>query len=111
MGAFGNVPDEDVEIVGRLANVAADVSQRMPISAPSSWGIVTYEHVLEALLKDWVENGTDDLDDEDAEDLTNIVRASVEIALAQDPAHQDVAYRTILRGWLLDWVQNWNVED
>ncbi len=106
----GNVPPEDVQTVRRMANIAAHVTDAVPGDAPDGWLAVTYELVLEALMQEWVEHQTEDLDDQDAADLSDIVRAAAGIAMAQDPEHQDTAYRVILGGWLADWVQNWNIE-
>ncbi|NLI00881.1 MAG: hypothetical protein GX446_15470 [Chthonomonadales bacterium] len=107
MSAYGNVPDEDVKIVRRATGVAAQAVQSLPSGGSSGWVVVAYESVLEAILRDWVENGTDDLDDGDAEDLGQIVRASAEVALLQEPSLQDATFRTVLKGWLGDWVANW----
>ncbi|NUQ71560.1 MAG: hypothetical protein HUU17_12180 [Chthonomonadales bacterium] len=111
MSTFGNVPLEDVQIVGRAADMAALVVRALPDGAPAEWYPITYELVLEAVLHDWVTNGTDDLDSGDAEDVENIVRASADIALHQEPALQEISYRTVLKGWLADWVENWGSDE
>lgn len=109
--SYGNVPEEDVVVVRRLARMASYVAQTVSSPAPEAWKAITYELVLEATLRDWVENGTDDLDADDAEDLSQIVRASVDIAMEEDYALRDTAYRVILGAWLNDWVANWNAEE
>jgi hypothetical protein len=106
MGAYGNVPDEDVKIVERATGIAAQVVQSLPSGGPHGWVPTAYEAVLDAILRDWVENGTDDLDDDDADDMAQIVRASAEIALRQEPALQDVTFRTVVKQWMADWVAN-----
>lgn len=111
MSAFGNVPDEDLTAVTRVSNMASQVVRALPAEAPHEWYAVTYEIVLQAALKDWVEHGTEDLDSGDAEDLENLVRASASVALQQEPALQGVAYKTVLTGWLADWVANWGAEE
>jgi len=111
MSAFGNVPDEDYATVGRVSDMVGQVVRALPAGAPHEWYSVTYGVVLEAVLQDWVLHGTDDLDSGDAEDLQNIVRASADVALRQEPALQETAYRTILKGWLADWVANWGSEE
>ncbi|MBM3494412.1 MAG: hypothetical protein FJX72_08850 [Armatimonadetes bacterium] len=107
MGAYGNVPDEDVKIVDRATGIAAQVVQALPSGVPNGWVVIAYESVLDAILRDWVGNGTDDLDDGDAEDISQIVIASAEIALRQEPSLQDATFRSVLKGWLADWVANW----
>lgn len=111
MNAYGNVPDEDVKIVRRATGVAAQTVQLLPPDGPSGWVGIAYESVLQAILRDWVDNGTDELDDGDAEDLGQIVRASAEVALQQEPSLQDATFRTVLKGWLDDWVSNWGTGD
>lgn len=111
MGAYGNVPDEDVKIVERATGIAGYVVRAMPSGAPHGWVPAAYEAVLEAIINDWVEHGTDDLDDADAEDLAQILRACADIALTQEPSLQDATFRTVLKGWLADWVRNWGADE
>jgi len=111
MGAFGNVPDEDVEAVRRMADLASSVVDALPKGAPSSWVAVTYETVLDAVMENWVESVGEELESEDAEDIENIVRAAADVALQQQPSFQDTAYRIILKRWLEDWVTNWDGEE
>ncbi len=111
MGAYGNVPDEDVKIIERATGIAGSVVASIPSGAPHGWVATAYEYVLEAIIRDWVEHGTDDLDSADADDLAELVRASADIALTQEPSLQDVTFRTVLRGWLGDWVRNWGLDE
>jgi hypothetical protein len=107
MSLYGNIPDEDVEIVERATGIAGQVVRSIPSGGPHGWEATAYEAVLAAILQDWVKHSTDDLDASDAEDLAQIVRASADIALRQEPALQDVTFRTVLKSWLADWVENW----
>jgi hypothetical protein len=111
MPEYGNVPPEDVQVISNGARLAADVLGHVPAAMPDPWRQLTYEAVLGAILRDWVTNGTSELDDGDAEDLVNIVRVAYDVANDQDFALRDTAYRAILQNALEDWVQNWNAED
>lgn len=111
MGAFGNVPDDDVVTVSRLAAVASEVVGALPPEAPGDWVTTTYEAVLEATLRDWMEHETDHLEEEDVDDLENCVRVAADVALQQKPVFQSIAYKTLLKGLLADWVRAWGEEE
>lgn len=111
MSRFDNIPDEDIRTVERISNVATYCADKLPSSAPSAWQAVAYEAILEACLRDWVDAGTEFLESDDADNLASIVAAAAETALQQRADLRDIAFRTILRGWLSDWVQNWRGEE
>lgn len=111
MTDYGNVPEADVEAMQAAAHMALKVAGSMPEVAPQEWRVLAYEIVLDGILKDWVENGTNELDEGDAEDLTDLLRVSADLALVQEGALRDVTFRVALKNAMLDWVKNWNDED
>jgi hypothetical protein len=110
MPAYGNVPDEDIAVMRNAARIATHVAGSLPADIPSSWQDTVYETLLSGILNDWVANGTNELDEEDEEDLAQMVRACIDIAREQDNRYRDVAFRILLKGILADWAENWNVE-
>jgi hypothetical protein len=111
MAEYGNVSPEDVNAVWAAAALAEKVAASLPAEAPAEWRATAYELVLDGVLRDWVRNGSVELDEGDDEDVTSLTRLAADAALGQDPAVRDIAFRTILRNAMSDWVTNWNAED
>jgi hypothetical protein len=108
MPDYGNVPEEDVQVVQNAARIAVRLLTRLPAAAPPHWREIAYEALLEGILQDWVVNGTDEPDEEDEEDLSNLLRLAADVALLQEPSLQDIAFRALLKNVMRDWVDNWN---
>lgn len=111
MPDYGNVPDDDVAALHGAVRIAANVVTRLPALSPQGWREAAYELVLSGILEDWVENGTNDLAEDDEEDLGSLVRLSADLALGQEEALRDITFHTVLRNAMNDWIENWNVED
>ena len=111
MSIYGNVPDSDIDAMRAAAFVTRVVTGHLRNDAPCEWRDATYELVLAGILKDWVTNGTNELDAGDIEDITNLMRVSADIAMEQDEALRDMAYRTLLKAAMRDWVDNWNMDE
>ncbi len=111
MPDYGNVPTEDIEAIQSAVRIAQMVSRYVPPSAPPGWQGVAYEAVLDGILKDWVANGTNELDEGDEQDLNDLLRLAADTALSQPETLRDVTFRTVLRNAMQDWVDNWNAED
>jgi hypothetical protein len=111
MQSYGNVPEEDVAAVAHASIVASRVSDRLPATVPFAWRDIAFELALDGILRDWVMNGTNDLDEEDEEDLVNLLALAADQAMLQPPARQEVAFRTIGKNVMQDWVANWNDDD
>ena len=111
MTDYGNVPEDDVEALRYATRLASKVATTLPEVAPTEWRPIAYELVLDGILKDWVENGSSEPGDEDAEDLTNLLRVSADVGLMQESSLRDVTFRITLRNAMLDWVKNWNLGD
>src|SRR5437868_15208563 len=110
MSTYGNVPADDIDAVRNAARVANLVTMNLPGLAPQDWRETAYETVLDGILTDWVANGTTELDANDEQDLSDLLRLSADTALAQDPPLREAAFRTILTHAMHDWVENWNEE-
>ena len=111
MAFYGNVPEEDVQAMQNAVRISNGVIARLPALSPAGWREAAYELVLNGILSDWVENGTNELDDEDEEDLSNLLRVSADLALSQPEELRDIAFHTLLRNAMNDWVENWNADD
>ena len=83
----------------------------LPAFAPVDWSEIALEAVLSGILDDWAINGTNELDDEDAEDLASLVRLSADIGLEQEEALRTTTFRVMIKGAMHDWVENWNLEE
>jgi hypothetical protein len=110
MSSYGNVPDEDVKAVAGATQFAAKIAAGLT-DAPASWRDIAFELALDGILKDWVDNGTNDLSDVDEADISNLLRLAIHLALQQPESRQEVAFRTIGRNVMQDWVDNWNSDD
>lgn len=111
MSDYGNVPDEDVQAVSQAALTAGRVSERLPANAPTVWRDIAFELALDGILRDWVANGTNEVERDDEADLTNLLSLAADLALHQPPARQEAAFRTIGRNVMKDWIDNWNADD
>lgn len=111
MTDYGNVPESDVEAMQAATRVALKVASKVPEVAPPDWRPVAYEIVLDGILRDWVENGTNDLDEGDTQDLSDLLRVAADLALMHEGALRDVTFRVTLKNAMQDWVENWNDSD
>jgi hypothetical protein len=111
MAEYGNVPETDVSALQEATRAALKVAAAVPEVAPAEWKPAAYEIVLNGILSDWIENGTNDLTDGDVDDLTDLLRLSADTALMHEGALRDVTFRVVLTSAMLDWVKNWNDGD
>ena len=108
---FGRVTPETVPYLRKTVAAVTRIAGTVPGLAPSEWGRVAYRVVLAGVLRDWVENGTDGLTEQDERDLTDLVRLSATIALDADYSRRDDTFTTVVAAMIDDWVRNWNTED
>jgi hypothetical protein len=108
---YGNVPIEDVQAVRVAVQMAGRVAASLSVTAPGTWREVAYEAVLDAILQDWVEIGTNELSSEDEADHSNLLRVSADVASVQESSRRDSTFRLLCRNAMQDWVKNWNSED
>lgn len=111
MAEYGNVPAEDIAVVQNAPRIAANVVNRMPLACPFAWKEVAFELVLDGVLRDWVENGTTELDEGDEDDLANLLKLAADTALSLEASSRDLGFRVLLKQVMADWVENWNAED
>ena len=111
MADYGNVPETDVEALQAATRAALKVAGGVAEVAPAEWRALAYELVLDGILQDWMENGTNDLEEDDIADLSDLLRISVDIALMHEGTLRDVTFRVVLKNAMLDWVRNWNDGD
>jgi hypothetical protein len=111
MTDYGNIPEEDVEAVQYAVHLAIKVANSLPPVVPQEWRPAAYQHVLDALLRDWVKQGASEPADDDAEDLVSLLRLACDVALVQEGALREVTFRTVLKNTMDDWVENWQDED
>ena len=110
MADYGNVPEEDTQAVWEAARIAGRVADRLDPGLSAEWREIAFEGVLDAILGDWVENGTNTLDEEDEEDLASLIRLAVDVALAQPDERRDGTFRIVSKNVMRDWIENWNAD-
>src|SRR5689334_7189345 len=103
MPLYGNVPQPDVNALQTAVRVASSVILSLPGLSPPIWKQLAFEIVLDGILNDWVANGTTELEAEDEEDLSSILRLCADLALAQDESLRDVTFRVLLHNAMTDW--------
>ena len=111
MRTYGNVPQPDVNALQTAVRIANSVILSLPGLCPPGWRELAYEIVLDGVLNDWVANGTTELEADDEEDISSIVRMCADIALAQDESLRDTTFRVLLHNGMTDWTENWNMEE
>jgi hypothetical protein len=111
MSNYGNVPDDDVDAVSHAVRAATRVADGLPPTVPSAWKSKAFELTLEGILQDWVNNGTTELDSDDEEDLTNLLRLAADLAAQQPADRQEAVFRIIGKSVMRDWVDNWNSDE
>lgn len=111
MPDYGNVSEEDVQALGGAARIAAAVADSLPAHVPPEWHELAYEQTLRGVLKDWVRNGTNELNDEDQGDLSSLIALAADTALNQPAERRDLAFRVLAEYAMEDWVENWNLDE
>jgi hypothetical protein len=101
------IPNEVRALLVQSAETAASLARLLPETAPASWGKIAYRDILSAVLHDWSENGTPELEEEDVRNLTSFVHLASDIASRSDLPDQDVTFEVVLKALLDDWVENW----
>jgi len=100
--------DNEVADFSPLVALAGRVADAVPPGSPTAWRGPAYRAVLNAVIRDRIENDTGDLEDGDVASLTDFVRAAAASAAAAPMEHRDDAFEIVLDGLLQDWVDNWN---
>ena len=109
MQRYGNVPAADAQALNTAVRIANSVILALPGLCPRNWRELAYEVVLDGILNDWVANGTTELDDDDEEDLSNILKLCADLALGQEESLRDSTFRILLHNAMTDWTENWNM--
>lgn len=107
MQQMDDVPSDIKTFLSASVAAAGRVAKSLPPTTPDAWRATTYRLVLGAILRDWSENGTAELVDEDVQNLTSFVELASATASQPDLPDQDVTFEVILNGLLDDWVENW----
>ncbi|HEU5327109.1 MAG: hypothetical protein ACTHMJ_11870 [Thermomicrobiales bacterium] len=108
--SFGQVPPETPPYLRHTVAAVARIVGALPGLAPSEWNRVAYRLVLAGVLRDWVENGTDALVEQDERDLADLLRVAATVALDADYNRRDDTFAVVAAAMVDDWVQNWNTD-
>jgi hypothetical protein len=111
MSNYGNVPEEDVEAVTHAVRAASRIADGLPPTASAGWRDIAHELALDGILRDWVNNGTNELGPEDEEDLTSLLRLAADLALQEEENRRDRVFRIVGKNVVQDWVDNWNSDE
>jgi hypothetical protein len=101
------IPDETRALLGGSVAIANRVSQSLSSASPDAWRRTTYRLVLAAILRDWSENDTDELEEEDVTNLSAFAELAASTARQAGMADHDVTFEVVLKALLDDWVENW----
>jgi hypothetical protein len=107
----GDTRPDDPGYLGRTVSLAGEVTNSLPPGSPMAWRRLTYRAVLQAVLRDAVENDTAGLDAEDTANLSRFVRTAAVAAAQASVEHRDDAYDIVLTALLEDWIDNWDPEE
>lgn len=105
MPNYGNVPAESVQAMRSAAQLAERVVAHLPAGSPDAWRASAYEEILEGLMQDWLANGSSEWDTEDERELAAFLHVCADVAREQ--ILRDVAFRTLLKHAVQDWLENW----
>lgn len=100
------IPDDMKALIRSSVSVAERVARTVG-TAHTTWTAVAYRLVLEAILRDWSDNATSQLVDEDISNLEALVGVAAETADQAGSIDRDATFEIVLRGLLTDWVENW----
>jgi hypothetical protein len=101
------IPDETRALLVGSVAIANRVSQSLPTASPDAWRGSAYRLVLAAILRDWSENDTAELEEEDVTNLSAFVELASSTARQAGMADHDVTFEVVLEALLDDWVENW----
>lgn len=109
--SYGQVPAETPPYLATVAATVARIVMVLPGTAPGEWARIAYRTVLSGVLRDWVEHGTSGLTDQDSQDLADLTRLAVDVALETDYGRRDDTFIIVLGALIDDWVRNWNTSE
>lgn len=95
--------------VQQATQVAQEVAaEALPLDAPADWHPVAHQELIVAILRDWSKNETEELVDEDINNLSQFTRIAASSGVAAPPELRDATFTAVLRALLEDWVANWS---
>lgn len=101
------IPDDMKALVQSSVSVAERVARSLGAIRPT-WTPIAYRLVLTAILRDWSDNGTAHLVDEDITNLEALVDVAATTAEQAGSIDKDATFEIVLQGLLVDWVENWS---
>ena len=101
------IPDETRALLAGSVAIANRVSQSLPATSSDAWRQITYRLVLTAILRDWSENDTTELEEEDVTNLSAFAELASSTARQAGMADHDATFEVVLKALLDDWVENW----
>jgi hypothetical protein len=101
------IPDDMKALVRSSVSVAERVARTVG-GTHATWTPVAYRLVLAAILRDWSDNGTSQLVDEDVTNLEALVAEAANAAEEGGSIDRDATFEIVLQGLLVDWVENWS---
>lgn len=107
-GAFATM-ESRVQQATQVAQQVAGAA--IPFDAPPDWKVVAHQELIVAILRDWSKNETEELVDEDVNNLSGFTRIAAGAGLSASPELRDATFGAVLRTLLEDWVANWSGGD
>ena len=110
---YGRIPQDTFDLFNQhVRRVTGPIASTIPLSATEEMRNVTIKEVLTVTLRDWRENDNlAGLQAVDVDDLRSFVDASMAISGTGPDLVTLAIYKVTLRAMLLDWLDNWNVNE
>lgn len=98
--------------VRQATQVSQEVARTaLPLDAPPSWSTTAHQELIIAILRDWSKNGTEELVEEDVNNLSAFTRIAAGAGTSAPAELRDATFVAVLRALLEDWVANWSGGD
>jgi len=110
---YGRIPQDTFDLLNQhVRRVTGPIAASIPLSASEEARNITIREILDVTLRDWRENDNlKGLQPVDTDDLRSFVEAALAVSGSESDAVTLAVYKISLRALMLDWLDNWNVEE
>jgi hypothetical protein len=110
---YGRIPQDTFDLLNQhVRRVTGPIAASIPLSASELARNITIREILDVTLRDWRENDNlKGLQPVDIDDLRSFIESSLAVAGPENDPVSLAIYKICLRSLLLDWLDNWNVDE
>jgi hypothetical protein len=110
---YGRIPQDTFDLLNQhVRRVTGPIAASIPLSASEEARNITIREILDVTFRDWRENDNlKGLQPVDTDDLRSFVEAALAVSGSESDAVTLAVYKISLRALMLDWLDNWNVEE